>query len=173
MMCASFFCAVFARRSRAHVLIIFLPMFPFAMNLSHDLARTGDLLCFWRWMLLVCRLFTHDSHDLKADVPNLLSKQMLHCFSIDANNFTRRNNTQCFHVFHSQARMPLFPSKVPKKQQLLRTFRTSKTDKQTHTGHKRASTLTKTRGLGCFLLWDGCGSTKYSPNGKNKQICCC
>ena len=36
----------------------------------------GDLLCgrFWRWMLLVCQLFTRDSHDLKADVPNLAVK---------------------------------------------------------------------------------------------------
>ena len=29
---------------------------------------------FWRWMLLVSRLFTHDSHDLKADVANLAVK---------------------------------------------------------------------------------------------------
>ena len=33
----------------------------------------GDLFggCFWRWMLLVSRHLTHDSHDFKADVPNL------------------------------------------------------------------------------------------------------
>ena len=47
--------------------------------------RTGDLLCgsCWRWMLLVCPLFTHDSSDLKADVPNLAvkTKQRAHIFS--------------------------------------------------------------------------------------------
>ena len=46
---------------------------------------TGDLLSgrFWRWMLLVCQLFTHDSHDLKADVPILAvkTKQRANIFS--------------------------------------------------------------------------------------------
>ena len=37
---------------------------------------------FWRWMLL-SRLFTHASHDLKADVPNLAvkTKRRPHIFS--------------------------------------------------------------------------------------------
>ena len=119
------------------------PFGPFrsVQKVSRECSRSGDLLCgrFWRWMLLVCQLFTHDSHDLKADVPILAvkTKQKAHifsyapvsalisgrqmvwrnlqCFSVDANNFTRLNNTQCFHVFRSQARMTLTTSNVPKK----------------------------------------------------------
>ena len=75
----------------------------------------------------------------KADVPNLavqiqwrvyifsyvplsapisvgrMVERHLHCFLIDANGFTRLDNTQCFHPFRSQVRMTLAPSKVPKK----------------------------------------------------------
>ena len=65
----------------------------------------------------------------------------LQCFSIDANNFTRLNNTQCFHVFRSQARMTLTISRVPIKRNICcerLALARRQTDKKTHTGHKRA-----------------------------------
>ena len=170
-------------------------------------AAVGELLCgrFWRWMLLVCRLFTHDSHDLKHTTSSRCSKpscpkqsggrtflvmpRFQHRFLVGKwfggtcnvlklmQNFTRLTQQHAMFpcVSLTSTDDPNHFQGSKKNQQLLRTSRTcppSNGPKNTY-WPQRASIPTKTRSGGCFLLWDGCGNTKNSPSGKNKQICRC
>ena len=134
----------------------------------------------------MCRLFTQGSHDLKADVPNRAVKtkrrahifsyapvsapisgwQMvwrhLQCFEIDVNNFTRINNTQCFHVFRSQARATLTPSKL-QCCEFLALARRQRTNKNTYRPQMRINSDQNTQ-LGLFSVvrwvWQHPKSTK-------------